>query len=269
MSRWPADLWASWVAFSPWFYGIAAILTAVALIAAAVIAQLWPLGVLALLLLALGVWNLSTGIRIWRAQQRGASPVSPLIPHGSVAGAGFAVSAAQTDADRTRSGMVVIVDGIAAFVPLTEWQSLAGGTLAAVAYLRVSKIAMLDMPQSVDELRALVETHQGLWLDQAWAWSMPGRMLIRTTPPSMVSVRLREPHARLWAARPLDEGAAALLKKLLAVGVILALVLVGGGGVAWQVTGDPEYLQAGIGYAVLLVILGLGVAYQMGKLPGR
>ncbi len=251
MSKEAMGLWARWAMVTPWIYGALALFMAVVSGAVAVAMVFWPAGVVSLLLLGVAVWNFSTGRRIRQAWAEGKSPVSVLMG-GSGRGAGFVAIAQQNDARRARQGVVAIVDGVAAFVPQSDWSGHFVNTLAMVSSVGISKVVMLPIPQSLAQLHALVEMHQGFYLDRAWVWSIPGRMLTSPEDPSVVSVKLGEPHIGLWKSIP---NAADVKRKTLMVMVGLATVFLVGGVVAWLLTQNNEFLQSGVFCFVLTIIV--------------
>lgn len=264
-----SELLAVWVTLAPWFFGIAGLLLFGVLTLAAVLLQAWPLGLLAALMLAAGLWNLRTGFRIRAAQARGAAPVSPRILDGSRHGRGYTAAAKQVVGSQTRDGVVVIVDGVAAFVPRTGWYGVAVGALSAASVLAVTEVLMMDVPQSVEVLRGLVASTDGFYLDRrSWAWSTRGQFLTCVDPPSMVSVRLPQPHSDMWADRPATPQQRTLLRTFAVVGAVLFAVFLGGGVLGWRVTGDTDHLISGGWFAAMVLIVAAGVYWKAPRARG-
>lgn len=261
MSEHNEGFWATWVMFSPWFYGTMALGMSIICGIVALVMMFWPAGVMSLLLLGAGVWNLSTGLRIWRARREGASPVSVLIG-GTSRGAGFAVNATQSNETHTQQGMVVIVGNLAAFIPLGDWEGRVGSTLTMVSSLHVSKVAMLPIPQSANELRALMMANMGFILDQSWVWAIPGTMLTSPDAALMVSMgkKLRKPYINLWQVSDRTQEVAGKVFKAIAAIVVAILTI---SVAAWWHTGNIELLQAAFCYTLMFAIIGGVVAFNL------
>ena len=251
-----------WVVAAPWVYGGTALVLAMVFGAVAVASSIASMGAFALVLAGVGLWNISVGVRVLRASRRGATPVSHLVG-GSSEGAGFAAPATRSGAHGSQTGVVVIVGEDAAFIPTSEWR---GAVVTLAASARVSNVVMLNMPQSVAELHALMESTGGFYLDSAWRWSVPGFTLSRVGYAEVVSVRLGEPHRSRWERTQADAGQKRRAWIALGISSLVSMALLGVAMLIWQHTGDIEHLQGCGCYAMFPAVAGVIAFFILGGL---
>ncbi len=247
------DFAKRWELVGPWVYGVLALGCSALFGAVAIAADIWPMGVFALVLLLAAVHRFWVGARILRAAHQGAKPVSHVIGE-RLEGRCFSAPASHSRGYESRDGVVVFVDGVAAFIPTSEWGNSVAN-LAASALVR--KISMVEMPQNAEELYRLVESSGGHLLGAEWRWSLRGVSLVRPGQPDLIQVRISEPHRSLWRDLELDADRLATLKKVLFGSIALTLALVAVSVGIYFYTGDIEILQGCGCQAMLPVVVGV------------
>jgi hypothetical protein len=214
--------------------------------------QDWSAGFVAVLALIGAAWHGSVLLRVRAAQAEGAVP---LTPQGTTAARTFACKATHSQGARSREGVMVVISDLAAFVPIAPWRGVAGQLLRALFSVRIptTRVVLARLPASRDELVALVHANQGMFVDASWAWHPSGGMLVRAG--EVLITRLPQAHAPLWPRIADDPQArrAAMFKATIAMSVV-AVALAGLGALARLITGDPDYLVAGLAYAGLVLV---------------
>lgn len=159
-----------------------------------------------------------------------------------------------------RRGVVVIGPSVAAFVPVGGWTHLAWETLTTpfVARFRFVDLA-IDLADGGDidaALRDAVARHDGFVIDDSWTYTHAQRWLSRPGVPGIVWIE-RDPPASItarWkpAPAPSAERYRWIRNRIAAVAGVVVVVLGLSGVVAWRLTGDVDYLVAGLVYGVLI-----------------
>lgn len=182
---------------------------------------------------------------------------------------------------RYREGYVVIGPEVAGFVPTGKWRNLAGEIALGLVAVRVDLtrlgLNVLDPVTLPEELARLIREREGLFLDAEWAWtpggptSRKGAMLKRGSDTLVIKDTPPEAVMRRWQRIALEEdvqGQATLRRILLALAAV-ALLLAAGGVIGWRVSGNTDYLVAGLAFGGLIggstlagVILGKRLAKQ-------
>lgn len=172
---------------------------------------------------------------------------------------------------RMRPGIVLIGPSSAAFIPVGGWTHLA---LETVVVMFAARLRFVDLALYVADgddlevaLQAAVQRHDGFLIDGTWTYTASQRWLSRPDSEGLVWIE-REPPVSFtsrWAPTPLRSAAELrVIRNRIAGGATVVVAVVAlAGVVAWRVTGDPDYLIAGIAYAVMIggaVIGGLVVA---------
>jgi len=190
----------------------------------------------------------------------GAVGVSTREPLGG--GSPFVSRARYNIGARFREGYVVISSQAAGFVPTGQWRHLALDLALGLVGTRVplthTELEAVDAPSLADELGALVAQRDGFVLDHSWAWVFRGRWLGRLEGNGILHLadRLPESLAALWPDAPATPGAQQrrVRNGILAVGGALTAVLAGAGVAAWRLTGDSDFLTAGLSFAGLIAV---------------
>jgi hypothetical protein len=170
--------------------------------------------------------------------------------------------------------MLVVVPDAAAFVPTTGWRHLATHFVLALLTLRlpIFEIVLVRLPESREELIALVMAEDGLLLDESWAWDPSGRMLFRRQSKDVLTTKLPPPYSERWATLASDPAARRrVMRKILFVSLATVAALIGISTAAWRVTGDSDLLVAGLFFAGIVIVGvtgGLVVASRAGKQLG-
>jgi hypothetical protein len=161
---------------------------------------------------------------------------------------------------RIRPGLVLISPSSAAFVPVGAWTHLA---LEAVVTVFAARFRFVDLALYVSTggdlelaLRDAVRRHGGFMIDGTWTYTPSQRWLSRPDGEGLVWIERRPPASftSRWAATELRSAAEfrAIRNRIAGVAGIVVAVLALAGVVAWRVTGDADYLIAGIAYAALV-----------------
>ena len=228
----------------------------------------------ALAVLAAGgaVWHASVLLRVRRAQSQGAVPLQrsdgsadPSFPQP------LSVEATQTQGARSRRGWILVVGNVAAFVPTSPWRHLALRLLGGLLTVRVPlvRIVLARPPRSRDELVAMAHAEGGFVIDETWAWDPSGRMLIRAGGQDILMSRLPLEQRARWATMASDPIARQrVLRKVVSGGLAVALVLAGAGALAWRLTGNVDFLVAGLSFAALVAIAVAGGVYGASRATG-
>lgn len=172
---------------------------------------------------------------------------------------------------RMRPGLLLIGPSSAAFVPVGGWTHLAVELAVVVFAARFRFIDLaLYVPREGDlelALQDAVQRHDGFIIDDTWTYTASQRWLSRPDAQGLVWIERRPPDAftSRWAATAVRSPAEfrEIRNRIAGGAAIVAAVLALAGIVAWRVTGDAQYLIAGLAYAALLggaVIGGLVVA---------
>jgi hypothetical protein len=161
---------------------------------------------------------------------------------------------------RLREGIVLIGPVSAAFVPMGGWTHLTWKVLAApfVARFRFVDLA-IDLVGGGDVDAALqdaVARHDGFLIDTSWTYTHSQRWLSRPGLQGIVWIERRLPDSITSRWTPTPPPSAAMYRsirnRVTAIGVVVAVVLGLAGVVAWRLTGDAEYLLAGLIYGALI-----------------
>lgn len=171
---------------------------------------------------------------------------------------------------RLRDGIVLIGPVSAAFVPMGGWTHLAWKALAApfVARFRFVDLAIDVGGGDVDAaLHDAVARHDGFMIDTSWTYSHSQRWLSRPGLAGIVWIERRPPESITSRWTPMPPPSAAVYRsmrnRVTAVGAVVVVLLGLAGVVAWRLTGDADYLLAGLVYGALIagaVIGGLVLA---------
>lgn len=174
---------------------------------------------------------------------------------------------------RSREGFIVVGEHAAAFVPTFPWRHLAVEILVALFSVRVKlnrfELTAEDSPALVDELAALVELNDGVWLDGSWVWMRGGKVLLRSGQNESLTLidPLPEPRVGRWTDSP--QVSSAQLKRTLtwiaAIAAATVAMLTGAGITAWRLTGEMDYLVAGLSFAGMVtvaVVVGLVIGLK-------
>ncbi len=225
---------------------------------AAVGLRSWLPGALSLLLLVFAVVTLRTRRRRLSVA-RSAAPAAPVpTPHDGAARP-VVLRATQTLGARHRDGFLVLDAGFAAFVPTTDWShlavSLAVGLVATELPLSRPELVVEGGPFLREELDRLVRERDGFFLSDAWRWSpfLGSRVLmildkhtltVRDAPLTLFS---------RWPRAAGSPGKSRALRRLILIVGGLGLGLIGLGALAWRLTGDADFLIAGLVWGLVLL----------------
>lgn len=161
---------------------------------------------------------------------------------------------------RLRRGVVLIGPSSAAFVPVEGWTHLAWEAITTpfVARFRFVDLAIeLSSSGDVDAVvHDAVVRHDGFFIDETWTYTHSQRWLSRPGVPGIVWIERPPPEsitARWTAAQPPSEERYRWLRnRIMAVAAVIMAVFGIGGVVAWRLTGEVDYLVAGLVYGLLL-----------------
>ena len=172
----------------------------------------------------------------------------------------FTSFAHQMEGARLRDGIVLIGPVSAAFVPMGGWTHLAWKALAApfIARFRFVDLA-IDFVGGGDVDAALQDAvlrHDGFMIDTSWTYTHSQQWLSRPGLQGIVWIERRPPSSitSRWTATPPPSTAMyrSVRNRVTAVGAVVAVVLGLAGVVAWRLTGDADYLLAGLIYGALI-----------------
>jgi hypothetical protein len=161
---------------------------------------------------------------------------------------------------RLRHGVVLIGPVSAAFVPVGAWTHVAWEAVKApfVARFRFVDLA-IDLANTGDVDAALhdaVARHDGFIIDSSWTYTHSQRWLSRPGVQGIVWIERRPPESitSRWAPAPPPsaERYRWIRNRIATVAAVVVVVLGLGGVVAWRLTGDADYLIAGLAYGLLL-----------------
>lgn len=177
--------------------------------------------------------------------------------------------ATQTCGGRLREGFVVLATDVAAFIPTSGWRSVvlevALGLVTTRIELSRAELEVVGSPTLAADLEELVCAREGFMLGADWTWThlqllhhryvmlnLDGNTLRFELPPPETLARWRklDPPSRR-SQRIAAAGVAG-------VAVLCALV----GTLAWQLTGEADYLVAGLSFAGLFVLVLAVVLYS-------
>lgn len=161
---------------------------------------------------------------------------------------------------RMRPGLVLIAPSSTAFVPIGAWTHLA---VEAVLGMFSGRMRFVDLALYVPDgddleqaLRDAARRHGGFMIDESWTYLPAQRWLSRPDTDGLVWIE-REPPAPLtsrWPRTPLRSAAQlrGIRNRIAGIAGIVVAALVVAGVVAWRLTGDSDYLIAGLAYAVMI-----------------
>ncbi len=163
-----------------------------------------------------------------------------------------------------RDGYFIATHEVAGFVPTGDWQSAA---LEVALGLLTTKIEWSSIqlhgsaPHRADDIRRLTVQSGGFMLAADWTYSlsvMPGKRFVMLYHGADV-VRINEPPEALLSRwrRVVPSKRAPFVAVAGMTGAALFCVVAG--VVAWQLTGNDDYLVAGLSFAVLIGIALVGV----------
>ncbi len=174
---------------------------------------------------------------------------------------------------RLRDGVVLIGPTSAAFVPMAGWTHLAWKALMApfVARFRFVDLA-IDLVGDGDVDAALhdaVARHDGFIIDSSWTYTHSQGWLSRPGVQGIVWIERRPPDSITSRWTPAPPASAEMHRTMrnraTAVGAVVVVVLGLAGVVAWRLTGDAEYLLAGLVYGALIAGAVIGGVILAGR----
>lgn len=199
------------------------------------------------------------------AQPSPAPEEQAAVPAASVdLTAPFTARATQFVGMRYREGYVVFGAEVAGFVPTDQWHHLAGEILLGLVATRVPLTRLeLDVQSAASltqDLARLVDQRDGFLMDSGWEWipggplSLKGAMLkqgrdtlvVEDTPPEAAMHRWKR------ATPQEDSKGQTTLRRLLLGMASVALLCAAAGMIAWRLTGNTDYLVAGLSWSGLI-----------------
>lgn len=169
---------------------------------------------------------------------------------------------------RFRKGVIVIAPNGAAFLPTSRWRFLPLEFFFASLLLRRFEFLdlVVDLPAHTDTnaaLHAAAAKYDGFFIDDAWRWTAAQRWLSHPEAQGIVSLSQCPPAhiTARWAAGALPSKAVLeqRLRVVASVGVALAILLTLAGAIAWQRTGETDYVVAASSYAAISMLIVVGV----------
>jgi hypothetical protein len=178
-------------------------------------------------------------------------------------GALFVSLGHQTRGARVREGVVLIGPRSAAFVVVGGWTHLAWKLVMSLVRVRFRFVDLaIDIPTHGDLDQALqdaVDRHGGFIIDGDWTYASSQRWLLRPggaaaegivwierPPPESLTTRW------LPVPPPTPERLRWIRNRVAAVAAVVVTVFGVVGLAAWRLTGDLDYLVAGLFYAALV-----------------
>jgi hypothetical protein len=188
-------------------------------------------------------------------------------------GALFVSMGLQIVGARQREGVVLIGPSSAAFVLVSGWKHLAWKLLRTPFVARFRFVDLdIDVPTHgyLDPALAdAVARHGGFMIDDNWSYAASMRWLVRAGAEGIVWIERPPPEAFSSRWRPVPPPTPARfrwIRNRIAAAAVAITAVIGTAGVAvWRLTGDADYLVAGLCYAVLLggaVLIALVVAQR-------
>jgi hypothetical protein len=161
---------------------------------------------------------------------------------------------------RFRTGFVVFGHAAAGFVPTTRWRHLVLELLLGlfVARVRVTKVEMeaTDSELLAEELLEVMRQQGGFLLDGEWSWAFPGRTLTRLPSNDYLTIDGPPPPPQVlgrWPVLPRDPTAYRRVVRKVGMGTgLVCMLMVAAGVIGWRLTGDLDFLIAGLTWAVLI-----------------
>lgn len=161
---------------------------------------------------------------------------------------------------RLRDGVVLIGPATAAFVPMGGWTHVAWELIKApfVARFRFVDIAidLLDDRDVDAALQDLAARRRGFIIDASWTYTHSQRWLSRPGVQGIVQIEHRPPESitSRWtpASPPSAEMYRSIRNRIAAVVSAFVIVIGLGGIAAWRLTGNMDYLIAGLVYGMLI-----------------
>lgn len=179
----------------------------------------------------------------------------------------------ETVGARIREGVVLFAPSTAAFVCVGGWTHLVWKLLAAPFRTGFKFVDLaIDVPSHGDVGSALhdaIARHGGFIIDNEWTIASSQRWLLRPGGGGVVWIQRSPPESLtarwLPVPPPTPEQFRRIRNRLVMVGSGAVAVLGVAGVAAWRLTGDADYLVAGLAYAALVggaVAAGLVVAQR-------
>jgi hypothetical protein len=187
----------------------------------------------------------------------------------SADGALFVSMGLQIVGARQREGVVLIGPSSAAFVVVGGWTHLAWKLLTAPFLVRFRFVDLaIDAQVDVDlALADAVARHGGFVIDGDWTYASSQRWLLRPGAEGIVWLEHPPPESLSSRWLPVPPPTPARFRwirnRIAAVAATVTLVIGVAGVAVWRLTGNADYLVAGLFYAVLIggsVLIALIVA---------
>jgi hypothetical protein len=189
----------------------------------------------------------------------------------SADGALFVSMGVQIVGARQREGVVLIGPSSAAFVFAGGWTHLAWKLLTSPFLVRFRFVDLaVDAHGDVDlALADAVARHGGFIIDGDWTYASSQRWLLRPGAEGIVWLERPPPESLSSRWLPVPPPSPARFRwirnRIAAVAATITAVIGVAGVAVWRLTGDAEYLVAGLFYAVLIggsVLIALVVAQR-------
>jgi hypothetical protein len=198
---------------------------------------------------------------VLRRRQR-LQTTAGMVAHGrafasALGGALFVSFGHYTRGGRLRRGVVLIGPSVGAFVPVEGWTHIAWEAAKAPFFARFRFVDLaIDVADIDAALHDAVARHDGFIIDATWTYTHSQRWLSQPGAPGIVWIE-RAPPASItsrWAPAPPPsaEKYRWIRNRIVAVAAVVVVMLGLGGVVAWRLTGDADYLMAGLVYGLLL-----------------
>lgn len=161
---------------------------------------------------------------------------------------------------RLREGVVLIGPSSAAFVVVGGWTHLAWKLATFPLWVRFRFVDLaIDIPSHGDldlALQDAVVRHGGFIIDHDWTYAPPQRWLLRPGAEGIVWIERPPPESltsRWLPVPPPSPARFRWIRNRIAAGAAMITAVLGLAGLAaWRLTGDAEYLVAGLFYAALV-----------------
>lgn len=161
---------------------------------------------------------------------------------------------------RQREGVVLIGPSSAAFVVVGGWTHLAWKLAAAPFLVRFRFVDLaIDVPRHGDldlALQDAVARHGGFVIDHDWTYAASQRWLLGPGTEGIVWIERPPPESltsRWLPVPPPSPARFRFIRNRVAAGAAVITTVLGLAGLAaWRLTGDADYLVAGLFYAVLV-----------------
>ena len=200
------------------------------------------------------IWHTRKAFLIRSAQRRGAVALPfAAAPSSPGAAAPEAYEASLHRGPHAQDGMLVIVQGVSAFVPTGPWRTSGVHAAHALAGIAARRVVMAHVPPTAEALFHEVAARGGVYVS-TWAWG-PGRTLLKNPAGGELLSALMPGHAKArWPLAAWTGTERSAARRIVAVVGGLGGLCVAAGGIASAVFRQSDYLVAGVGYGAIFAI---------------